>query len=420
MASSSSTAPKLRASRKNEKKALARVARGSFQLGEQARWERYYEEHPHRRLADTRVATIGGTIAGHATALRLQMSLCGADRPLAGIAAVVVLPEFRRRGVAEALMHDVLHHIRRRKVALSMLYAFRESFYRKFGYGEVEAGDHLRVAPGQLPASPERTNVRRATARDLPAIRALYERKRAGTTGQLKRTAWWWKMRVLSRAPEQLVHVDPGTGKVDGYLLFEVPDQPSFPHQLCRVVELRAERPAAHRGLLGALEALGEQYTAVELVLPPGDALLVSRHRGIVGQPAGLGPMSPAGFVGGGAMLRLVRLADALAEHPAPALNGVRGRVGLRIEDPVFEDQCGDFDLTFGPEGARLARGRRVKERLHLSIDCLAQIHAGQGAARRLLAMGLIEGSKGSEKAADLLDAAFRGPPLYLGPANAF
>ncbi len=412
-----STQVTLRAARKGEHKILGQIAHRAFQVGESVKWERYFREHPHHRSRDTRVAKVGPTIAGHATALRLTMSLCGKDVPMAGVAAVAVSPEYRREGVADALMREILAYVRDRKVALSMLYAFRESFYRKYGYGDVESLDAIRVTPDQLPSSRLRQEVRRASPKDRPAIKRVYERRRAGTSGQFERSAWWWKIRVFERASEQLVFVDPRSKRVTGYLLYSVPDQPAFPNQTCRVVELQALDGQAYRGLLGTLNALGDQFDTIEMNLPPGEALFSLEYRGVFGLPPGLAPMEATGFLGGGAMLRIVRLSDAVAQHPAPAKNGVRGSLGLDLEDPVFQENSGAFDLTFGPKGGRVVPGKRARRRVSLRIDRLAQIYAGTLSARRLLDTGFIEGSK---TAAALLDDAFAGPALYLGPGNAF
>ena len=108
---------------------------------------------------DVRAET-DGQVVGHASSLDLTMSFASADVPVQGLAAVAVLPEFRRRGIADRLVRESLRRMRRRGEALSLLYAFRLSFYRKFGYGLCEIRDVVRTSPDRLPDSVLRRHVR--------------------------------------------------------------------------------------------------------------------------------------------------------------------------------------------------------------------------------------------------------------------
>jgi hypothetical protein len=123
------------------------------------------------------------------------------------------------------------------------------------------------------------------------------------------------------------------------------------------------------------------------------------------------------GLAAGGAMLRLVDVAQAFALHPGPARNGARGRIGLDLEDPVFPAQRRGLDVTFGAGGARVLPGRTARDRITLPVASLAQVYMAGASARVLLAQGL---ASGSSRAAELLDRAFEGPPAFLGILNGF
>ena len=84
------------------------------------------------------IAEADGTIMGTAALLDLKMTLEGRSCPFDGVAAVAVDTVARRRGVADALMGEAILSAHQRKVPVSMLYAFRASFYRRFGYAPVE------------------------------------------------------------------------------------------------------------------------------------------------------------------------------------------------------------------------------------------------------------------------------------------
>jgi predicted acetyltransferase len=411
----------VRPMRRDQADALAESGFRSFRSADAATWRRRVfdlDDNPILAPADTLVATVGGTIAGHATGYRFTMAMGGVDVPMRGIAAVAVLPEFRRRGVAEAVMTGLHRQMRRRGEALSMLYAFRNSFYRKMGYGTVEWLDDLRVTPEQLPSSPLRKNVR-ALVRpdDEPLVRRLYDAWRPGRVGPLVRPDAWWRMRVWERANEGAVYVDPASGRARGYVLYDVPAEPAYPRQDLFVRELVALDGAAARGLVGHVAGLGDQFRRVCLAFPRGEGALLLSEIGVVGHADPIRLFETTGHIASGALLRLVDVAAAFALHPAPARNGVRGRVGLDVADPLVAANSRGLDVAFGARGARVTPGRAARDRLLLPVDRLAQVYLGAASARWLLAQGLAEGSP---RAAELLDAAFAGPPCFLSPLNGF
>ncbi|MGK3966004.1 enhanced intracellular survival protein Eis [Sorangium sp. So ce118] len=423
-----------RSARKGEEGTLATVAYRAFQAGDPEAWLRYFTEHAHLALDNVIVAETDGQIVGHVSSLDLTMSFAGADVPFQGLASAAVLPEFRRRGIADRLVRESLRRMRRRGEALTLLHPFRLSFYRRFGFGVCELRDVVRTSPDRLPDSVLRRHVRAfSRPRDEPLIKQAYDVARTDTTGQLKRSEYWWDVRVFKRSPSGAVYVDPGSKAIAGYLLFDVPEGGAYGVQQLLVRELRAPTPGAYRGLIGFLGALGDQYEVVELMLPRGYGAPLLDEPGIRDEPvvyetaarhpALCPPVHAAhrrnvlGLTAAGAMGRIIDVPAALALHPSPRKHGVRGAIGLDVEDPVFTDAPRAFDVTFAARGVQTAPGSTAGDRLSLSIERLTQIYFGATSARDLLSQGFVVGSA---KAAALLDAAFAGPPLFLGTFNGF
>jgi predicted acetyltransferase len=423
-----------RSARKGEEGTLATVAYRAFQAGDPEAWLRHFTEHAHLAIENVIVAETDGQLVGHATSLDLTMSFAGADVPFQGLASVAVLPEFRRRGIADRLVRESLRRMRRRGEALTLLHPFRLSFYRRFGYGVCELRDVVRTSPDRLPDSVLRRHVRAfSRPRDEALVKQAYDLARADTTGQLKRSDYWWDVRVFKRSSSGAVYVDPGSKAIAGYLLFDVPEGDAYGVQHLLVRELRAPTPGAYRGLIGFLGALGDQYEVVELMLPRGQGAPLLDEPGVRDEPLlvdgasrhpGLCPPTPVtrrrnvlGLTAAGAMGRIVDVAAALALHPSPRRHGVRGTIGLDVEDPVFTDAPRAFDVTFAARGVQTTPGSAAGDRLSLSIERLTQVYFGAASARDLLSQGFVVGSA---KAAALLDAAFAGPPLFLGAYNGF
>jgi hypothetical protein len=151
--------------------------------------------------------------------------------------------------------------------------------------------------------------------------------------------------------------------------------------------------------------------------LPPGQATALLSDYEYLGAPESLRLFQTVGVLGGGAMLRLVDVAQAFALHPMPARNGARGRIGLDLEDPVFAGHRRGLDVSFGARGPRVTVGRTARDRLKMPVASLAQVYLGGASARVLLAQGMIAGSP---RAAEGLDRAFEGPPAFLGILNGF
>lgn len=408
----------LRTARPGDEAALGRAGFRAFRMGSAEGWTAYFTDNPHAPPEATLLAEVDGALAGHATALDLTMSLAGVDVPMRGIAGVGVLAEHRRSGIGDQLMRAHLVRMRRRGEALSLLYPFEHAYYRAFGYGLVEWFDRVRAAPALLPASPLRRAVRTFDVeRHGEAVKASYERSRAGTTGLLVRTDHWWANRVWKRAGEGVVYVEPRSGRIRGALLYDVPADPGYPRQEVRVSDFVAEDADARRGLLGFLQALGAQFRELDLALPFGEAPLILTDKPHLPVAGRSGPVEPIALTCDGAMARLVDVPGAFALHPGPARSGARGRIGLDLADPIFAAQRGAFDVTFGARGARIERGRGARDRLALGVDRLAQVYFAAATATQLLAQGA---ATGSPRAAALLDRAFAGPRTYLGPANFF
>ncbi len=407
----------LRRAEHGESAYLAHTAHRAFHASTEAGWESWFREHTGVQRGDTVVAEVGGRRAGNATALGLTMALAGKDIPMWGVAAVSVAPEYRQRGVADAMMRELLAWMRSRGEAVTLLYAFQLGYYRRFGYGLCERVEQLRVRPSQLPRSSLRTNVTAMVpGKDMDTLRALYARSRAGTTGPLARDDYWWDARALGGAPEGVVYRDPVRGEAQGYALWKVPAQPEFPLQEMHVRELVAVSPEAHEGLLGFLAAQGEQYTMVTLWTAPGASVPWLVEHGVADGPTPWRRYDPMALVCAGAMARLVDVAAALRLHPSAARTGLRATFGLDVRDPTLEDIL-HFDVNLTPDAVEVSPGSRATERLAMGVDGLSQVFLAATSTAALRASGRLQGSP---QAAAWLERACAGDPLFLGALNAF
>jgi predicted acetyltransferase len=190
-----------------------------------AGWERSspsWDEMPSLTAWD------GDRCVGHAGQFVVDTTVPGGARvPTGAVSRVGVLSSHRRRGVATALMHELVADAHRRNFVLMSLRASEATIYHRFGFGP--AGDFCtaelfpdRVRPirGAGPGS-----VRILTPNEiLDTVAPLYERSATRRVGWITRPPSFWQ-RFFREAIERTsptfvaVHTDPD-GVDDAYVLY--------------------------------------------------------------------------------------------------------------------------------------------------------------------------------------------------------
>jgi predicted acetyltransferase len=101
-------------------------------------------------IADRRVfgAFSGGQMVASASWHDMRQWWHGRSLPMAGVAAVMVAPEFRGRGVGRTLMTEVLDAIAGRGYPLSVLYPATTPIYRSLGW-EMAGGEYHASLPAR-------------------------------------------------------------------------------------------------------------------------------------------------------------------------------------------------------------------------------------------------------------------------------
>ncbi len=411
-----------RPARRTDVDTLAELALRAYRVSSLEARREFYTEHPRFSIRDVRVGELDGGIVASMVLYPLLAWVRGVRLPVTGIGSVAVSPDYRRRGVGEALVRASLRDMRQRGETMSMLYAFRSDFYAKFGWSLVERTNLLSLPPSVLPASEESRRVRKARIPDRPAVQALFE-ERAKAVGHfaLARRPEWWDKRLWGYDGEWVVYEGRRRGEIEGYAQYQV-DAADGPWKLVVTVnEFVAATPAAHRGLWGHLNALRDQ--AVEIVTSvPGDeswATVAADAKNASGEFK-LGVIRSTGHLGYGAMLRLIDVKGAL--EVLPVAPNARGEVTLAVDDPVLPANAREWRvsaregrLTVRPErpGAR----RRALPRLAAGAGALASIVAGTLGPVRAAEIGLAYDARG---AAEHMEPWFRARPAYLFPMNAF
>jgi predicted acetyltransferase len=409
-----------RAARRTDVETLAELAYRAYRVSSLEKRREFYTDHPRFGLRDVRVAELDGQIVGSLVLYPFQAWVRGTRVPLTGIGSVAVSPEHRRRGIGEAMLKAMLREMRQRGDAMSVLFPFRDSFYRKLGYGVIEVARQMAFAPTLLPASDEARRVRRLMLPDRPSVEALYDKVAAGGHFALTRRREWWTERLWTTPRDWVVCEGRRRGQIEGYLCYEA-DAEAGPFRLSLTVqEFVAGTPEAHRGLIGHLASLSDQVAEIHIIAP-GDnawtALLKTSQNLRPGLE--LSVYHDTGNVVNGMMLRLNDVKAAL--ECVPVSTHARGEIALEVDDQVvpanaraWRVRASEGRLKVSPEGTRAGKSRLP--RLGAAPDVLASVVGGALSPLRAAEMGLIEGTA----AAEVMDGWFRARPAYLYPLNAF
>lgn len=194
------------------------------------------------------------------TAVPLTIRIGSRAVPCYGISGVTTLPEYRRRGLASALLRAVVDALQAEGAPLAILQAFDHKFYRKHGWETVGYLPQVRLAPAQLPRY-DAPPLRRAYPDDLEAVMRLYDACGARYTGSLARDERRWQY-LFWNIPN--LWLADGQDGIEGYLFYDFVDS----GWTLRVREMVWRTEQARRALIGWLAVNEESVKAIEFNLP--------------------------------------------------------------------------------------------------------------------------------------------------------
>ena len=294
-----------------------------------------------------------GTIAAASHVRPFGQWFGGRPVGLGGYSPVAVAPEFRGRGLAQAIIVGHYDDLRQRGEVIAGLFPAAVSLYRKVGFDL--AGSYVRrTVPAALFADlPRATDVpvRRGEAGDRAAIIRCYERLAGRTDGSLVRDEHLWRGRLPDDLAGVEVFVVDATGRpgeVDGYAMYRMtPTDPPADYSVT-VSEVVADTADQQRALWRVVGSSGSQAPDVHVIGPAEDPLFL-----MLGGAAATSVRTEIRW-----MSRLVDLPAAVAARGWNPT--VSGRVHLQVRDAhaswndgrwVVEIDGGEGRVTAGGDG---------------------------------------------------------------------
>ena len=312
----------------------------------------------------------------------------GRALPMAGMAGVVVAPEWRGRGVSRLLLTAAMERAIALGDVLSVLFPAVPAPYRRLGW-EVAGAVSRTTFPAELlrnlvgPA----VDVRRATVADTEEIVELLRRESAASRacGPLELTH--------DDVAELLVDTDNFCYlAADGFLAY------AWDGKDLLVERLTAETPETTRALWAVVGSGASVVRRISTYLPAHDPI----HWILDG-------LADHDVQEDRWMLRVLDAAAAVAGRGYSA--GLTVEVPITLVDPWLEGCAGSFRLRITDGSGELVPAEQSARALTFGPNGLAAVYAGTPMST-LRRAGLVAGGSASDD--DALDAAFASRPYLI------
>lgn len=136
------------------------------------------------------------------------------DLSCGGVAAVATLSEHRGKGYGVDFMVEVLHKMREEGHLISSLYAFRDPFYARVGYGTCGWRWKIVCPAHRMPKTANTMPVRQLMPEDVAQLSEVHTKFVRGFSGSPVRTSDDWKARMGKKPPMVYAIGDP----IEAYL----------------------------------------------------------------------------------------------------------------------------------------------------------------------------------------------------------
>jgi predicted acetyltransferase len=340
-------------------------------------------------LAQDRLFAVfdGTTLAGCGKARGFEQAWHGRLVPMAGMAGVTVLPEFRGRGVGTLLMRGLAERSVARGEPISALFPATVPLYRQLGW-ELVGGYH-RFA---LPAAQLRTlggsssRPTRATSADVDHLMTMCREalSRGRRSGPLLWSRQGWERRLADR--DEFVYLAG-----DGLVIY------GWDGGDLRVDLLLAESEDTLRSLWSLVGSGSSIARTVFAYLSPEDPVFW-----VLPEEAGRDVTTH------GWMLRVLDVPAALAARGYG--HGVEASLVLRVDDAERPENAATWRLQVAGGRGHVDRLTDEHSALQLSARGLAALYAG----RPLTALRRAGLARGDERYDELADTMFATSVPYV------
>ncbi len=285
----------------------------------------------------------------------------------AGIGGVAVLPEARIGGAGRAMMEWSLAHMRESGFAAAALYAFREDYYRRYGYEFCGYRLQIKCPQARFPKLETDLPVRRLSPDDVILLDPVYDAFARKLSGSVRRNQARWKNRMGSKPPMIYAVGDP----IEAYCWTSME---GFFWEELKFGEVAWNSRRGYEGLLAVMGGLGINRSDLTWNEPSRSPFLMRfKHQGVqttIDRPV---------------MWRILNV--------EAALQGLKpddsGEFTFSVRDEYLAENQGPWTVRYRPEGVEVEQGGDPD--FSLDIRQFAQAYLGEPGLKWLAEEGLVD-----------------------------
>ena len=312
------------------------------------------------------VAEVDGKIAGVFGILDFTCSRGDVSVNDAAVAGVAVLPEYRMSGVGGVMMRWAIRHFREEGIPMASLYAFRESYYRKFGYEVCGSRIKISVPNTIFPKLKPIVPVRRLSLSEAGQLQPCYEAFCRRHSGMNIRTEKHWS-RVLGK--DTTIYA-AGANEVEAYALLDHKWQFWETQNAAEVVWSTG---AGYESILSVIAGVGINKSCVEWY-EPSDSPFLAR------------------FMDHGVKANIERLVMYRVTDVPACLSAVKnrhkGEFTFRVVDDLVPENQGPWHVSFSADGTSVKKTENAE--IALTIQQFTQAFLGEPSLTDMIRNGTI------------------------------
>jgi GNAT superfamily N-acetyltransferase len=181
-------------------------------------FRRYLEDDPTFSDENVWVAVDAGRLVSCVQVFPRPLQIRGQPVPAGGIGSVFTLPDHRRTGIAGALLDHAVEAMSRSGLEISLLFAARIPWYTRLGWRSWVVTRALLERRDSAPPATAAEILPFDPARDLAAVKAIYQRYSGSRDGTVVRDEALWTASLANAGnPEEDFRVARVGGEVLAY-----------------------------------------------------------------------------------------------------------------------------------------------------------------------------------------------------------
>ena len=349
------------------------------------------------RIEEVRVAELDGKVLGTVRVLSFAHFFGGRPIEAAGISGVAVTAEARGKGVGSTMMRELLRELRS-TMPISSLYPATVPLYRNTGYGFGGVRTFWKTRLDALPQDGALSTTP-FTDDDVDEVNDAYDRFASGTNGLVRRSADWWKRRVLTDGEDRtgFRYLVREGGEITGWIVYFLSKGTGDAWRMnVDVRDLIWTTPAAGKTLLSLAALHRSTGEMMNWPGPPTDPLadLIAED-----------PIENDGTFRW--MLRLLDVPAAIEARGYSPL--IESSVTIAVRDPLFDENAGPWRIEVGGGQAKVFPAEQADATV--DVQALASIWSSMHRARDAVRIG---GLQATPEAIEALELIFGGPLPWI------